>query len=153
MDHDLGAFFPVRPGSDRTMYNALKGPLTPTKIFRHNILAHEVAIATATPGWEPLDWAIVMSWGPNFQRVLDHLPPPDPELVQQNLATVTLQDGMDWLLTILARNKFYTGLVPVWTRRALRETRHIHNYTNKDLQKHLGAMSYASVCKWVGDKR
>lgn len=153
MDHDLGAFFPVRPGTDKSLYNALRRTLTLSKLIYYPVLAHEVAIATSTPDWEPISWATIMQWGPKFQSVLDTLPAPNPELVKANLASTTIEDGLDWIRTLLARNSFYRGQVPVWTRRALRETRHIHNFTNKDLQHFLGAKSYASVCKWVGDKR
>lgn len=157
MLHDLNAFWPVRPGTDHTLYNALKGTLQPHKL-NSAYLTLELAVATSTPGWEPIFWAIILGWGRNFQSTLDPILEAYPRdrlepYIQANSASITIDDGLDWIRVLLQRNPYYRGGVPVWTRRALRETRHNHNFSNKDLQRYLGAKSLAAVNDWVGDKR
>lgn len=155
MLHDLDAFWPVRPGTGNTLRNALTGPLRAPKLSPW--LTREIHIATSTPGWEPKFWGILLRWGRDLTLVtqiheayghtLDHE-------IHENHLSVTMQDGLDWIRTRLAMTGGrYYGPVPVWTRRALRETRHARHFTNKDLQHHLGAKHLNAVNRWVGDTR
>lgn len=160
MLHDLGAFYPVRPGTDNTLYSALRGTLRLANLSSA-YLTHELAVATLTPDWEPLDWAVILKWGRNFQPILAqvHAAYLDAGIdltpqITANTLSITIDDGLDWLRVILRRRHGrYYGRVPVWTRRALRETRFNHNFTNRDLQHWLGAKSLIAVSMWVGDKR
>lgn len=155
MLHDLGAFWPARPGSDKTLQNALRGPLRAYKLTPY--LTREIHIATSTQGWEPKFWALLLMWGPNINLVNEihaaYGHTLDDE-IHQNLLSVTHDDGLDWIRTklTLTRGRYF-GPVPVWTRRALRELREHRNFTNRDLQHHLGAMYLRAVNSWVGDKK
>lgn len=152
MDHDLGAMFPVRPGTDRTLFNALYGPLNYNKLC-NAYLANEIAIAINTPDLELEHWTRIMSWGPPTISVPIIITDHHLEQARLNALSITIEDGLDWIRTILMRKPYYRGSVPKWTRRALREIRHAKNFTNKDLQHFLGAKSYSATTQWVGDKR
>lgn len=143
MNHDLDGFWPVRPGSSNTLWNALRGPLEPGRL--NGYLTAEIAVCLFTDGWVPEDWGILMGWNtrrrhPEYlDSIMDAYK--DHEVVQEaakaNGLSVVREDGLDWLRTVLKRRPWYRGQVPVWTVRALRDLREERGCKVKDLYREL----------------
>lgn len=155
MLHDLGAFWPVRPGSDGMYYHALYGPLAVAKLSP--LLMQEIAVAVATPDWGTTAWSMAMGWQsediPNQivarYRGNDQI----EEMIEANVRSVTLDDGLDWLRVLLKRKPGYYGPVPVWTRRALRELRSRSGGAAKDLARQFGVKYPWKMGQWLADVR
>jgi hypothetical protein len=160
MLYDLDAFHPVRPGSSGALYGALY------RNFRnacyHDDLARLVTVASRTVDWDAADWATIFAWGKpaevaaRLTPLLDHYQrePAVQAAITANSLSVTREDGLDWLRTMLKRKPQYWGRVPTWTKRALRELKTEQGWTNKDLAKALGVPTRVSwVETWSRDIR
>jgi hypothetical protein len=124
--HDMGGLWPARPGTDRTMYAALKGHLHIGKL--NGQLTWEIIVCLATPGFTRMSWAVLMGWTPNSVQALDQIveayaPVQDKVMAagKANAASVTRDDAVDWLRAVLRRKPRYRGPAPYWTTLALRD--------------------------------
>jgi hypothetical protein len=155
MNHDLHGFWPVRPGSPSYLYHSCYYNLR--LVSSNEYVAQQVAICLFTKGFSPMNWAVLMAWDPrtNFEPFMDHYR--DHRGVQDaaraNSLSVTRDDGLDWLRTVLRRKPGYYGPVPVWTRRALRELRSELGVRNEDLARLFGVKHARKMGDWVGDVR
>jgi hypothetical protein len=161
MLHDLNAFWPVRPGTDRTYYRALYHNLIHGRLS--GILTWEIAVACGTPGFDLHNWQAIMAWGdprednPLLLHIMDLYK--DDRRVRDarvaNTESVTRDDGVDWLRTMLRRSPWYRGPVPVATRRALRELREELGGKTADLNHALGFDPRAlnKLRTWLSDAR
>ena len=156
MLHDLNAFWPVRPGSDSMLYHALRGRLSVGKLTPY--LSWEIAVTCSTPGFGARWWGMLMAWGdrPHVENLVGqiiaaHVNSQEKlrELGYENSVTITLDDGLDWLRTMLKRKPRYRGPVPSWTRRALRQLREERGWSNKQLAAHLGLATTSRLGTWL----
>lgn len=156
MLYDLDAFYPVRPGTSNTLYNALRGTLQ-----RHHLLSptltYQLTVSTLTDGFPPKFWAPLLNWGPPslYSPIIQYLHdtygtrPEILEAVHANNLSITFDDGIDWLRCRLKNHPAFRGAVPVWTRRALLDLRHNHEKTLGQIQKLVGAKSQKRVNQWL----
>jgi hypothetical protein len=160
MLYDLDAFYPVRPGSSCALYGALYKRFDNVKF--HDELGRLVTVACRTVDWVASDWAAMFAWGD--PRGMDELLEPllvhyerEPAVqaaIVANSASVTREDGLDWLRVMLKRKPWYWGRVPVWTRRALRELRHEQGWKNADLARAMGLVDKLDrMNRWAADTR
>ena len=156
MKHDMDGFWPVRPGSSNTLWNALSSPLSMPKL--NGRLTASIAVCLLTDGWTAMEWDILMGWGTHRNR--EDLPgqivaayeghEAVHNAARANSLSVTRADGLDWLRVVAKRRRSYIGPVPVWTRRALRDLREERGCQVKDLWRELDLPpGYASgVARW-----
>lgn len=75
----------------------------------------ELAVVLATPGFHLEHWASAFRW-PRDAKYLAWAgqvrSTADPELVDLNARSMTLEDGLDWLRAILWTRPNYGGSVP-----------------------------------------
>jgi hypothetical protein len=71
------------------------------------------------------------------------------DLGYENSLTLTREDGLDWLRTMLKRKPHYRGPVPSWTRMALRQLREERDWSNKQLAAHLGLATTSRLGTWL----
>lgn len=140
MNHDMDGFWPVRPGSSKVLWNALKGPLEPGRL--NGYLTAKIAVCLFTDGWAPEDWATLMGWRVQrhpgcLDRILDAYK--DHDVVQAaakaNGLSMVRADGLDWLRVVLRKRPWFRGQVPLWTVRALRDLREERGCKVKDLYR------------------
>ena len=120
-------------------------------------------MACSTPGFGPRWWGMLMAWGDIThvdelipQIIAAHVNSQEKlrELGYENSLTITQEDGLDWLRTMLRRKPLYRGPVPVWTKRALRQQREERGWSIKQLASHLGVPArHSRVGAWLNEVR
>ena len=156
MIHDMDGFWPARPGSSKTLWNALSGRLRPGRL--NGYLTAAIAVCLFTDDWSQQDWSVLMGWATHKHDVdyLDQVMVAyrDHEGVQvaaaANGLSVTRADGLDWVRVIARMRPRYRGEAPVWSRRALRDLREERGVKVKDLWRELDVQPRFAgrVAKW-----
>jgi hypothetical protein len=142
------------------LYNALYGRLSVGRLMPY--LSWEIAVACSTPGFGAVWWGMIMAWGdrPHVENLVGqiiaaHVNSQEKlrELGYENSLSITQEDGLDWLRTMLKRKPYYRGPVPSWTRMALRQLREEQDWSNKQLASHLGLRSTSRLGAWLTEVR
>jgi hypothetical protein len=154
MLHDMGGLFPARPGTDWTMYNALRGRLNMARMTP--ALTWEVIVCLATPGFHWKSWAALMGWSyrgfPVLKAIVEAYTPQRDRVearAQENMASITREDGLDWLRAVTIRKPHYSGPVPHWTALALRDVWAESGQTQRQVMDQLG-FKVKWATSWLG---